>query len=129
MHRAGKQSSLVAGDCVRGKRCVVSHIIFFATRCNRGSGLKNGGIGPCQGPTFTGVTPVRNIIMPRQRFDDLSIFFASYRPCSEPFPSWLCLANLQYVDGLGELVGAPGAAAELTEDSPGLELGIRALAG
>ena len=48
---------------------------------------------------------------------------------TEPFPSWLCLANLQYVDGLGKLAGAPGAAAELTEDSPGLELGISALAG
>jgi putative transposase len=48
---------------------------------------------------------------------------------TEPFPSWLCLANLQYVDGLGELAGAPGTAAELTEDSPGLELGIRAFAG
>jgi len=33
------------------------------------------------------------------------------------------------VDGLGELPGAPGAAAELAEDLPGLELGVRALAG
>ena len=48
---------------------------------------------------------------------------------SEAFPSCLCLAGLQYVNGLGELPGAPGAAAELAEDSPGLELGIRALAG
>jgi len=32
---------------------------------------------------------------------------------TEPFPSWLCPADLQYVDGLGELTGAPGAAAEL----------------
>jgi hypothetical protein len=30
---------------------------------------------------------------------------------SEPFPAWLCLANLQYMDGFGELAGAPGAAA------------------
>jgi hypothetical protein len=30
----------------------------------------------------------------------------------EPFPSWLCFAELQYVDDLGELTGAPGAAAE-----------------
>ena len=30
---------------------------------------------------------------------------------TEPFPSWLCLAGLQYVNGLGELSGAPGAAA------------------
>jgi hypothetical protein len=37
--------------------------------------------------------------------------------------------NLQGVDGLGELSGAPGAAAELTQDSPGLELGVRVLAG
>ena len=27
---------------------------------------------------------------------------------SEPFPSWLCFAELQYVGGLGELTGAPG---------------------
>jgi hypothetical protein len=40
---------------------------------------------------------------------------------TEPFPSWLCLANLQYMDGFGELARAPGAAAELTEDAPGLE--------
>jgi hypothetical protein len=31
------------------------------------------------------------------------------------------------VDGLGELVGAPGAAAELAEDVPVLEVGVRAL--
>jgi hypothetical protein len=30
---------------------------------------------------------------------------ACYR---EPFPSWLCLAGLQNVDGFGELAGAPG---------------------
>jgi hypothetical protein len=48
---------------------------------------------------------------------------------SEPFPSWLCFADLQYVDGFGELSGAPGAAAEFAQDFPGLELGIRALAG
>src|SRR5579871_3962518 len=44
-------------------------------------------------------------------------------------PSCLCLADLQYVDGFGELPGAPGAAAELTEDPPVLELRVRALAG
>jgi hypothetical protein len=33
------------------------------------------------------------------------------------------------VDGLGELAGAPGAAAELSEDVPVFELGVRALAG
>src|SRR6204780_1473219 len=27
---------------------------------------------------------------------------------TEPFPSWLCFAYLQYVDGLSELPGAPG---------------------
>jgi hypothetical protein len=27
---------------------------------------------------------------------------------SEPFPSWLCFAELQCVDGLGGLTGAPG---------------------
>ena len=42
----------------------------------------------------------------------------------------LChLADLQYVDGLGELSGAPGAAAQLPQDPPVLELGVRALAG
>src|SRR5580693_10321336 len=55
---------------------------------------------------------------------------ASYcRRISEPFPSWLCLADLQYVDGLGKLPRFPGAAAEFPEDLPGLELGVRALAG
>ena len=37
------------------------------------------------------------------------------------FPFRLCLADLQYVNGLGELTGAPWAAAELTENAPGLE--------
>jgi hypothetical protein len=40
----------------------------------------------------------------------------------EPFPSCLSLAELQYVDCLGDLAGFPGAAAELVEDVPGLEL-------
>jgi hypothetical protein len=40
---------------------------------------------------------------------------------TEPFSSCVCLADLQYVDGLGELAGAPGAAAELAEDVPVLE--------
>src|SRR6266567_3964517 len=48
---------------------------------------------------------------------------------TEPFSSSVCLAYLQYVDGLGELAGAPGAAAELAENAPGLELGVRTLAG
>ncbi len=48
---------------------------------------------------------------------------------TERFSSGVCLADLQYVDGLGELPGAPGAAAELAEDPPGLELGVRAFAG
>jgi hypothetical protein len=33
------------------------------------------------------------------------------------------------VDGLGELAGARGVAAELAEDPPGLELGVGTLAG
>jgi hypothetical protein len=37
---------------------------------------------------------------------------------SEPFHPAFCFADLQYVDGLGELA-----------DAPGLELGVRALAG
>jgi hypothetical protein len=46
-----------------------------------------------------------------------------------PFYPGLCLADLQNVDGLGELAGAPGTAAELAESPPGLELRVRALAG
>ena len=48
---------------------------------------------------------------------------------TEPFSSGVCLAGLQNVDGLGELAGAPGAAAQLAEDAPCLELGVRAPAG
>ena len=48
---------------------------------------------------------------------------------NEPFSSCVCLADLQYVDGLGELPGAPRAATQLAQDFPGLELGVRALAG
>ena len=33
-------------------------------------------------------------------------------------------AGLENVDGLGDLAGAPGAAAELAEDVPDLELGV-----
>ena len=55
------------------------------------------------------------------RFEDRS-------GASEP-SSCVCFADLQYVDGLGELSGAPGAAAELAEDPPGLEMGVRALVG
>src|SRR6185437_9611103 len=47
----------------------------------------------------------------------------------EPFSTQLCLADLQDVDGFGELAGAPGAAAKLAEDPPGLELRICAFAG
>jgi len=38
-------------------------------------------------------------------------------------------AGLKDVDGLGELPGTPGAAAELAQDAPGLELGISAFTG
>src|ERR1700756_1315159 len=49
-------------------------------------------------------------------------------PYSEPFSS--CdPASLKNVDGFGQLPGAPGAAAELAQDVPGLELGVGALAG
>ena len=41
-------------------------------------------------------------------------------PAPDP-TSWLCLANLQNMDGLGELPGAPGTAAELPENPPRLE--------
>ena len=33
------------------------------------------------------------------------------------------------MDGLGDLPGLPGAAAEFAQDVPGLELGVRALTG
>src|SRR6266487_2245948 len=39
------------------------------------------------------------------------------------------LAGLKDVDGLGQLPGAPGAAAELAQEAPGLELGVGAFAG
>ena len=39
---------------------------------------------------------------------------------TEPFSSGLCLADLQNVNGLGELPGAPEAAAKLAEDAPEL---------
>jgi hypothetical protein len=48
---------------------------------------------------------------------------------TEPFSTWLCLADLKDVDGFGELAGAPGAAAELAEDPPGLELCVCAFPG
>src|SRR5690349_21272586 len=41
------------------------------------------------------------------------------KPCSS-----LHLAGLKDMDGLGELPGAPGAAAELAQDVPGFELGV-----
>jgi hypothetical protein len=43
---------------------------------------------------------------------------------SEPFPTWLGCAELQCVDCFGEAACFPGAAAELVEDVPGLELGV-----
>ena len=48
---------------------------------------------------------------------------------NEPFSSCICLADLQNVDGLGELPGAPRAASQLAEDPPGLELGVRPFSG
>ena len=47
---------------------------------------------------------------------------------SEPFSS-SDFAGLKDVDGLGELPGAPGTAAELAQDAPGFELGVGTLAG
>ena len=46
---------------------------------------------------------------------------------TEPFSS-SDFAGLKNVDGLGQLPGAPGTAAELAQDAPGFELGIGALA-
>ena len=42
---------------------------------------------------------------------------------SEPF-STSDLAGLKYVDGLGELPGAPAAAAEFAQDALGPQLGV-----
>ena len=39
------------------------------------------------------------------------------------------LAGLKDVDGLGQLPGLPGTAAELAQDAPGLELGVGAFGG
>ena len=50
-------------------------------------------------------------------------------PDIEPFSSWLCHVDFQGVDGLGELAGTPGAAAELAEDPPVLEQRVCPLTG
>src|SRR5262249_39927426 len=49
--------------------------------------------------------------------------------CCRMVCSFLHLAGLKDTDGLGELPGLPWAAAEFTQDAPGFELGIGALAG
>src|SRR5512135_1093684 len=46
---------------------------------------------------------------------------------TEPFSS-SDFPGLKNVDRLGQLTGAPGAAAELAQDAPGLELGVGAFA-
>ena len=74
-------------------------------------------------PTERSVTVSRHSARPISRLFWNSIIHAQWAN-SEPFPSWLCLAELQYVDCLGELAGFPGAAAELVEDVPGLELRV-----
>jgi hypothetical protein len=55
--------------------------------------------------------------------------FSSEHGTSEPFSSCLYLADLQNVNGLGELPGAAGAVADLAEDAQGIELGVCAPAG
>jgi hypothetical protein len=47
---------------------------------------------------------------------------------TEPFSS-SDLAVLKDMDGFGQLLGAPGTAAELAQDAPRLELGIGPLGG
>jgi hypothetical protein len=54
---------------------------------------------------------------------------ASCRGCGHGLLSSLHPAGLKDVDGLGELPGAPGAAAEFAQDAPGLRLGAGAFAG
>jgi hypothetical protein len=44
--------------------------------------------------------------------------------CIELIPTWLCIAELQCVDGFREFPGAPVAAAELGEDLPCFELRV-----
>ena len=73
------------------------------------------------GPVFT--TRHGTALEPRN-------FSRSFDRCiTELFPTWLCCVNFQGVDYLGELPGAPGAAAEFAEDAPGFKPGVRALAG
>src|SRR5215510_3013703 len=49
--------------------------------------------------------------------------------CCRMVGSLLHLAGLKDTDGLGELSGLPPAAAQFTQDAPGFELAVRALAG
>ena len=46
----------------------------------------------------------------------------------EPFSSGFGFLNLQGMDGFGELTGAPRAAPEFSQDAPGFQLGVGALA-
>jgi hypothetical protein len=62
-----------------------------------------------------------NSAMPSRHHNTISHGFPDYLPSFD-------LAGLKDVDGFGELPGAPGTAAELAQDVPGLELGIGALA-
>jgi len=48
---------------------------------------------------------VPTLACPDSRF---SVHCVAHLHSNEPFPSWLCFAELQYVGALGELTGAPG---------------------
>lgn len=48
---------------------------------------------------------------------------------NEPFSEGVSFADLENVDGFGEVSGAVRAAAEFAEDPPVFELGVRSLAG
>ena len=60
-------------------------------------------------------------------FRSTKLAVAAY--ATERFPSLLCLAELENVDGLGEFPGATRAAAGLAEDSPCFKLRVCVPAG
>lgn len=86
---------------------------------------------------LAGVYPLKSVTLPKTLDGDAE-FGATWNAemaeqtwttDSEPFPTWLGHVKLQCVDGLGEFPCARRAAAELVEDVPCLELGVRSLAG
>src|SRR6266571_5644153 len=124
-------------DLIASAKKQLAKVRYLQTRT---SGL-SGGVnlpGGTQGQLARGISRAEQPLSYPEIVDQFRSFARSvastvhkrgFRVFIEPFPSWLCLADLQYVDGLGEPPGFPGAAVEFPEDLPGLELGVRALAG